>query len=115
LPNSQVIPLTSAANQSLTVALAVDGGTLTLNLAVRFNKVAGYWMLSISDRFGVLLLANLPFVCGYYPAANILAPWVFLGIGSAYVVNASGSEEDYPDENSLGVDFVLVWSDTPTA
>ena len=111
---SQIVPLTAAPNQSLRVALSVDGKTITLQLSVRFNSQAGYWVLTITDQFGTTLLDSIPMLCGYYPAANLLQQYAYLRIGSAYVINASGVPQDSPSVGNLGSDFVLVWSDTPT-
>lgn len=108
----QIVPLTSDPNQTLTVALTVDAKTLTLRFGVNYNEVGKYWLLQIYDRFGNLLLANVPLLTGYWPAANILQQNGGLGIGSAYVVNASGAAADYPDAAGLGTDFLLVWGDT---
>lgn len=96
----------------MTLALAVDGGTLTLKLNVRFSQVCGYWLMDVSDRFGNPLLSNIPMTTGYYPAANLLAPFGSLALGSAYVVNGAGAASDYPDETNLGTSFLLIWGDT---
>ena len=108
----QIVPVTNDPGQSLTVPLAVDGATLTLQLGLRYSQVCGYWLMNVSDRFANLLLSNVPMLCGLYPASNLLAPFGSLAIGSAYIVNASGSASDSPDETSLGTDFLLVWGDT---
>jgi hypothetical protein len=108
----QIVPVTNDPNQTLTVALAVDGASLTLKLGARFSLVTGYWLMNVSDRFNNLLLSNVPLLCGLYPASNLLAPFGALAIGSAYIVNASGSASDSPDETNLGTDFLLVWGDT---
>ena len=109
----QIVPLTNAPDQTLAVSLLIDGGTTTLQLRVRYAEVAGYWLMTAQDRTGVTLLDSLPLVTGYYPAANLLAQHAYLKIGSAFVVNASGIDEDSPDAANLGSDFVLVWSDSP--
>ena len=99
----------------MTVTLVVDGAQLTLNLAIAFSDMAGYWLMTISDQYGNLILDSIPLVTGGYPAANLLAQYVYLRIGSCYIINATGDlTMDYPDQNSLGSVFQLVWSDTPT-
>lgn len=111
---AQIVPLTSHPNQFLTVPLNVDTGVLTLQLGVNYNGAAGYWVLSVADQNGTPLLDSIPMVCGYYPAANILQQYAYLGIGSAFLINASGVDQDSPDNTNLGTDFLLLWSDTPT-
>lgn len=110
---SQIIPLTNQSNQSLTVALSVDNAVLTLQLVVRYAELIGYWLMSISDSNGNLLLDSIPLVTGAWPAANLLGQYRSLQIGSAYVLNASGVAMDSPDATNLGTDFIVLWSDTP--
>jgi hypothetical protein len=135
----QVIPLTNAPNQTLTVQLQVDGAPLTLNLTVNFNEMSGYWILSISDVNNNLLIDSIPMLCGNYPAANLLEQQRYLGIGSWFIINvanlspngsdlgygegpygfgAYGGESgqgglDYPNSTNLGTDFQLWVGDSP--
>ena len=99
----QIIPITN------------DPSTVTLGLRVRYNTIANYWELSVSDSAGNLLLDSRPLLTGFWPAANILQQDAHLGIGSAFIINASGIAQDYPDQTNLGTDFLLLWSDTPTS
>lgn len=110
--SDQIISLTSSPQQSFAVTLQVDGKPLTLNLAIRWSAMAGYWVMTISDAQNNLLLDSLPLVTGWYPAANILAQFGYLGIGSAYILNEGTSNSDYPGQSDLGTGFQLLWSDT---
>src|ERR1035437_4090631 len=87
----QQIPLTNSPNQTLTVQLNVDGVSLTLNLTVSYCRMAGYWIMSISDVNNNLLIDSIPMLCGRYPAANLLQQQVYLHIGSAYIINTGNS------------------------
>jgi hypothetical protein len=113
--SAQVIPLTSSPNQSFAATLQVDGKPLTLNFAIKWSEMAGYWVMSIFDSALDLLLDSIPLITGWYPGANILGQYGYLGIGSAYVVNNGTSASDYPGKNDLGTNFSLVWADTPEA
>ena len=114
---AQILPLTSAPNQSLSASLNINGGTVTLQIVVTYNEMGGFWVLSISNQAGVPILNSVPLITGAYPGANILAPYQYLEIGSAYVINTSGLiNPDFPDETDLGAnsstgDFSLLWSD----
>jgi hypothetical protein len=110
---AQIVPLTNQPNQGLVVALAIDAGTTTLQLDISYSEIAQYWLMAISDRNGNLLVDSIPMLTGYYPAANLLCQFVYLGIGSAYILNASGVAMDYPNSTNLGTDFLLLWDDTP--
>jgi hypothetical protein len=116
--DGQIVPLTSAPNQSFATTLQVDGAPLTLNLTIRWNEMAGYWVMSISDSADDLLLDGIPLITGWYPAGNLLAQYNYLHIGSAFIINVGNSNSDYPGQNDLGSAFILVWDDTaipPTA
>ena len=109
--SNQVLPLSSAPNQTFTTQLTVDGSPLTLGIALDFNEMAGYWEMAISDSTGALLVANVPLITGWYPAANLLGQYGYLKIGSAYLLNTGNADVDYPGANQLGL-FSLVWGDT---
>ena len=108
----QQIPLTTQPNQTFEIPLDVNGTTIRLTLTIRYNEMANYWVMTVGDTNGNILVDNVPLITGTWPAANILDAYQYLGIGSAYVINASNaSVNDYPNASSLGIDFVLIWSD----
>lgn len=109
---SQLLPVTSQPNQSFTASLKVDGSNLVLRFNLRYNEMAGYWVKTIADKSGNALIDSLPLVTGSYPAANLLKQYGHLNIGSAYIVNVSGTSLDYPNGESLGTDHLIVWGDT---
>ena len=109
--SDQIVPLTSQPNQSFTVQLTVDGASLVLNLVLRWSYMAGYWTMDIYSGQGTLQLAALPLITGVWPAANILAQYGYLGLGSVYLLN-NGSNDDYPSNTDLGSAFYLLWGDT---
>ena len=108
---AQIIPLTNAPNQTLTVALNVNGGVLRLGLFITYSEMAQYWLMSVSDSQGNLLLSSVPMVTGSWPAANLLAQQGYLNIGSAYIINLGQVPDDYPNANELGSAFILLWGD----
>jgi hypothetical protein len=108
---AQIIPITNAPNQTLRAAVAINGQTATLNLTVKYNSYSGFWTMDVSDQAGTLLVASVPLVTGSWPAANILAPFDYLQIGSAYVINQNGAATDWPDDTDLGTDFLILWDD----
>ena len=108
--SDQVIPLTNDPNQTFSVQLSVNGAPLTLNLGLSYSTMAGRWELAVSDVNGNLLIASVPLITGLYPAANVLAQYQYLQIGSAYLLNTSGVVTDYPNATNLNA-YTLVWGD----
>lgn len=106
-----IVPLTTNPNQSMSITFPIDGKNIILNLIVRYNLRANYWVMTISDSNGITLVDSLPLVSGQYPAADVLEQYGFLGIGSAFVINASSTDLDIPNDISLGVDHFLMWGD----
>lgn len=107
-----IIPLTTDPSQSFQCTIPIDGKNITLTFLIRYNDIAKYWTMGISDASGNLLIDSLPLVTGEYPAANILAQYAYLGIGSAVVLNIGNLPADRPDDTNLGADYYLVWGDT---
>ena len=106
----QIVPLQTAPNQSFAVQLTVNGNPLTLNLELSYSEMAGYWQMAISDVNGNPLIASVPMITGWYPAANLLAQYQYLQIGSAYLLNTGNANTDYPAANNLPL-FSLLWGD----
>lgn len=112
---NQLVPVGNSPNQTLVTSLNIDGVVNDYQLTLRYNEIAGYWVMTVKDAAGSLLLDSVPLVTGNSPAGNILGQFAYLGIGSAYVINAGGVPiPDYPNALDLGSDFVLIWGDTPT-
>lgn len=111
--SNQIIPLKPSPNQSFAATLQVDGKALTLKFEITWSEMAGYWVMTIFDANGNLLIDSIPLITGWYPAGNILAQYGYIKIGSAFILNEGTSESDYPGRNDLGTNFVLLWGDTP--
>lgn len=109
--SDQIIPLAQAPNQTFTVQLTVDGAPLTLGFALSYSAVSGWWQLRITSAQNAVLIASVPLLTGAYPAANMLAQYGYLAIGSAYLLNTGNNPDDYPGLNDLP-SFSLLWGDT---
>jgi hypothetical protein len=110
---AQIVPVTSAPNQQIRAALTVNGQSLILNLSLYWNGQGNFWAMDIADRAGNPVVDSVPLLSGAWPAGNILAPYNYLGIGSAYVINQNGAATDSPDSTNLGTGFLLLWDDNP--
>jgi len=108
---AQIIPLTNAPNQNIGVSLAVNNTVLRLQLNIYFSEMANYWIMDISDSQGNLLIADIPLLTGEWPAANMLAQYGYMNIGSAYIINLGQTSDDYPNSTELGNYFSLLWDD----
>lgn len=108
----KIIPLTADPDQFFTCSLPVDGKNITLSFRLRYNTVAGYWVITIAGINGNPIIDSIPLLDGVYPSANLLGQYTYLGIGSAYIVKNGKVEGDRPDDTNLGSLYLLVWSDT---
>lgn len=112
----QVVPLTNQPNQTVTVSLNIDGQIQDYFLFIHYNEIAGYWLMTVEDLAGNILIDSLPFITGNNPSGNILGQYAYLGIGSAFIVSASSLDtSDYPGLANLGSAWVLIWSGTPAS
>lgn len=103
-----IIPITVKPRNTFSCKIPVDGKNITLVFTTRYNEIAGYWNVTVSDTNGLILINNLPML----PGQNILEQYSYLGIGSACVIPAHQMEDEYPNAENLGSDWLLVWSDT---
>ncbi|MDQ0202472.1 phage baseplate plug family protein [Pectinatus haikarae] len=103
-----IIPLQAVPNQTFSSKIPVDKQNITLSFTLNYNELANYWVVSITDSNGTMLITSLPII----PAQNILEQFKYMNIGSAYVVPRQTISEEWPTENTLDSDWYLVWSDT---
>lgn len=101
------IPLSNDPDQNFQCTIPVDYKNLTLYFRIRYNTEAEYWVMSLYDSNGNILIDTIPLLQG-----NVLSQYKYLGIGSAYIVNASNVPTDRPDDTNLGTEFKLIWGDT---
>lgn len=110
---AQIVPITSDPNQSIRASLIVNGDALILNLTIYWNAYGQFWQMNVADQTGNDLVLGVPLLSGVWPAANVLAPYEYLVIGAAYLINLDGAATDLPDDSNLGTAWALLWDDNP--
>ena len=112
----QLVPLSPVPNQTFLVPLTIDGKGIDQYVKLIYNEVAEYWVMTLFDSQGNIVLDSIPLITGDSPAGNILSQFAYLGLGSVYILNASAvAAPEFPNDKDLGTDFVMVWGDTPAA
>jgi hypothetical protein len=110
----QTIPLDNLHNQTFQTTIAIDGANRTFEFFIRWNELAGYWTMRITDpATDTILLDSIPLVTGQSPAHNLLGQYAYMKIGSAYLINTGANPLEDPTEDDIGINFTLVWGDTP--
>jgi Domain of unknown function (DUF6983) len=109
----QSLPLSANQNQTFTTTLSVDGNNLTLAFWIRWNTIAGYWIMTISDQNGNVLLDSIPLLIAIDNSGNLLGQYAYLKIGSAYLVKTGDTAGEYPTADNLSTEYSVVWGDTP--
>lgn len=114
-PTILQVPVDSSPNQEFDTTLDIDGASLSLHFKFRYNDMAGYWVMTISDpATGEILLDSIPMITGADPYIDLLGQHRYLALGAAFLHKAGNTALDYPDGSNLGTDFLLIWSDTPS-
>ena len=110
-----ILPVTSGPNQTFEVSLPIDSLNRRFKFVFSWNPIGRYWQFDLYDqnKDGELVLLNKPIFSIDKPYDNILLTYEYKEIGSLYVINVGGVSEDRPGQNNLGVDWFLVWGDTP--
>lgn len=73
-----VLPVTSRPNQTFKTKVIIDEQNVELTVQLNFREVCGYWTISITDKDGRMLLANVPLLKGEGESANILHQFITL-------------------------------------
>jgi len=109
----QQIPLTPDPNQTFSCTLLIDGKNIPIDFQLRWNAQANYWVMTlINSASRTYYVDSIPLIAGVQPTINILQPYSYLKIGSCYIVNISGIASDYPTDDNLGTDYIMLWGDT---
>lgn len=109
--NAQLVPLSPLPNQSPLVTVQVNGGPVSLSINQYYNRIGGFWAMDIATPAGKPLVSSVPLLTGSWPAANVMAPFEYLGIGSWYIINQNGATTDWPNSSNLGTGFVAIVGD----
>lgn len=106
------IPLTTDPNQTFSVVVPINSVNKPLILNIKYNGIAGYWLMSITDKIsGNLLIDSLPLITGIYPSGDLLGQYGYLELGSWFIIKKGTVTNDYPDNTDLGSDFLLIAGD----
>jgi hypothetical protein len=108
----QVIPVDNSPNQHFDVTLQINDVNRVFTFDVRWNTIAGYWVMTLTDpATGLLVLDSIPLITGEGISSNLLESYDALKIGAAFLLNYSNVALNYPNQNTLGNAFELVWTD----
>ena len=102
----QRIPLDNSPNQNFNVTLSINGKNTVLNLFLSYNE-GNYWTMQVRDRFKNPITDSIPLLSGQ----NLLQGLEYLGIGEAFLLRNSDMNEEIPNSDNLGTDYVLLWRD----
>ncbi len=109
----QQIPLTPDPNQTFSCTLLIDGKNIPIDFQLHWNAQANYWVMTlINSASSTYYVDSIPLIAGVQPTINILQPYSYLKIGSCYIINISGIASDYPTDDNLGIDYIMLWGDT---
>jgi hypothetical protein len=105
------VPVTSKPDQQFTITMPLAGVNTVYKIRIRYNSKANYWVLTLSDKSGKIILDSIPMITGKGVAFDLLGQFEYLGIGDMAIVNMGNSGLDYPDDITLGTEFLLIWGD----
>lgn len=106
------IPLTNSPNQTFSTTIPINGENKSFVFNLKYNYVAKYWLLTISDAATEqILIANIPLLSSTFDFASILKQFEYKLIGNAYVIPVYDFSLSAPDNTNVGTDFALMWGD----
>lgn len=102
----QYIPLDNSPNQNFDVTLDINGKNVVLNLFLSYNDPF-YWTMQVRDKYKNPITDSIPLLSGQ----NLLQGLEYLGIGEAYLLKNSDINDEIPNAENIGTDFILLWRD----
>lgn len=104
----QKLNITNEYNQLFKTSVEVDGNMIELEMFLEYNRIAGYWVVSIKNlTTDEKVISSMPLLADQ----NLLFQYGYLKIGSSAVLNISGGDPDLLDNENLGTDFIWCWDD----
>lgn len=103
----QRIPLDNSPNQNFDVTLNINGKNITYNLLLSWNETANYWTMQVRDTLKNPITDSIPLLSGQ----NLLQGLEYLKIGEAYLIRNSNVDDEIPDIDTIGTNFILLWGD----
>lgn len=104
----QKLEITNTFNQKITFSVEVNGEIKNLQAFLEYNRMAGYWVCSLTDlKTKELLISSLPLLA----SQDLLEQYGYMKIGVSALINISGGSDDLLDDTNLGSDFVWCWDD----
>lgn len=106
------IPLTTFPNQTFVVIVPVNGGNKEFEIQLRYNEVAGYWSMTLTDNEAErIIFSQLPLLASYYEFANMANQLGYKNIGSIYCIAMQMTKSCAPNSDDLGKKYILIWGD----
>lgn len=102
----QRIPLDNSPNQNFDVTLSVNGKNTVFNLFLSYNE-DNYWTMQVRDKYKTPITDSIPLLSGQ----NLLQGLEYLEIGEAFLLKNSDINDEIPNSENLGTDFILLWRD----
>lgn len=102
------IPLNTSPFSEQTFKLTLGKKNINILLKLRYHDLYDLWHADIIDNAsGQELLVGMPVV----PGVNLLGQFEYLGIGEAYIVAATPTSLQQPDNETLGTTWRLIWGE----
>lgn len=102
----QRIPLDNSPNQNFDVTLSINGKNTVFNLFLSYNE-DNYWTMQVRDKYKNPITDSIPLLSGQ----NLLQGLEYLEIGEAFLLKNSDINDEIPNSENLGTDFILLWRD----
>lgn len=107
------IPVSNYPNQTFNVSIPVDEGNIEFEFTLNYNVIADYWVMSAKNaKTQEVLFSRLPLLVSYMRFSNILSQMGYKLIGSAFPFPIQWTKLARPNDDDLGKNYTLLWSDS---
>lgn len=112
--NINMVALSALPNQTMKVRITIDNSKKAYYLFFSYREICEYWTMDLMDTYKNPILSNIPLVTGggLLEAGNLLKQFGYKRLGSILIYKATETDNDTPDTEDLGSDFLFLWGDT---
>lgn len=100
--------------QNWNVTLPFRDGNKKFKVKLTYNTIGEFWYMTIFDFFtDAVLIDGIPLFDSDFPTADLFKPYSYRNTGKLFLVKLNDDYvlEDRANEENLGTDYQMVWTD----
>lgn len=106
------VPLTNSPNQTFSIVIPVNGENINFTIFLSYNENAKYWLMTLTKTLTQEeVFCNLPLLCSFDKYSNMIYQLDYKEVGEIMIVPIQETQSSMPNDEDIGIKYVMVWGD----